>query len=41
MIAGLVNIDAIVKEPNVAFVAFPLALAVGDGAPLRAAALVF
>lgn len=41
VIAGLVNIDAIVKEPNVAFVGFPLALAVGDGSPIRAAALVF
>lgn len=41
VIAGLVNLDAIVKEPNVAFVGFPLALAVGDGSPIRAAALVF
>jgi arylformamidase len=41
VIAGLVNIAAIVKEPNVAFVGFPLALAVGDGSPIRAAALVF
>src|SRR5262249_33367470 len=29
VIAGLVTHDAIVKEPNVAFVGFPLALAVG------------
>ena len=36
VIAGLVNIDAIVKEPNVVFVGFPLALAVGDGSPVRA-----
>jgi kynurenine formamidase len=41
VIAGLVNLDAIVKEPKVAFVGFPLALAVGDGSPIRAAALVF
>jgi arylformamidase len=41
VIAGLVNIDPIVKEPNVAFVGFPLALAVGDGSPIRAAALVY
>ena len=41
VIAGLVNIAAIAKEPNVAFVGFPLALAVGDGSPIRAAALVF
>jgi arylformamidase len=41
VIAGLVNIAAIVKEPHVAFVGFPLALAMGDGSPIRAAALVF
>lgn len=41
VIGGLVNLEAIVKEPNVAFVGFPLALAVGDGSPIRAAALVF
>ncbi len=41
VVAGLTNLDAIVKETNVAFVAFPLAMAVGDGVPLRAAALVF
>jgi kynurenine formamidase len=41
VIEGLVNIDAIVKEPNVAFLGFPLALAVGDGSPIRAIALVF
>jgi kynurenine formamidase len=41
IIAGLVTLDAILKEPNVAFVGFPLALAVGDGSPIRAAALVF
>ena len=27
IIAGLVNLDAIVKEPKVAFVGFPIALA--------------
>jgi len=41
VIAGLVNLDVIVKEPRVAFVGFPLALAVGDGSPIRAAALIF
>jgi arylformamidase len=41
IIAGLVNVDAIVKETNVAFVGFPLALPIADGAPLRAAALVY
>jgi arylformamidase len=41
IIAGLVNIDPIVKETNVVFVGFPLAFAVGDGTPMRAAALVY
>jgi len=41
VISGLVNVDAIVKEPTVVFVGFPLALAVGDGTPIRAAALVY
>jgi kynurenine formamidase len=41
VIGGLINLDAIVKESNVAFVGFPLALAMGDGAPIRAAALVY
>lgn len=41
IVAGLVNLDVIVKEPNVAFVGFPLALPMTDGAPLRAAALVY
>ena len=41
VIAGLVNLDSIVKEPKVVFVGFPLALAVGDGSPMRAAALVY
>jgi arylformamidase len=41
IIAGLVNINAIVKEPHVAFIGFPLPLAIGDGTPIRAAALVF
>ena len=41
IIGGLVNIDPIVKEPNVVFVGFPLALALGNGAPMRAAALVY
>lgn len=41
IVAGLVNLDAIVKERNVAFVGFPLSLPVGDGSPLRAAALIY
>lgn len=41
VIAGLVNLDPLVKEPNVAFVGFPLSLAVGDGAPMRAAAFIY
>lgn len=41
VIAGLTNLDAIVKEPNAVFVGFPLALAVGEGAPIRAAALIY
>lgn len=41
IVAGLVNLDAIAKEPTVAIVAFPLALPTADGAPLRAAALVY
>jgi len=41
VVAGLTNLDAIAKEANVVFVGFPLALAVGDGAPMRAAALVY
>lgn len=41
VIAGLVNLDAIVKETRVAFVGFPLALAIGNGSPIRAVALVF
>jgi len=41
VIAGLTNLDAISKEPNVAFVGFPISLANGDGAPMRAAALVY
>lgn len=41
VIGGLVNLDAIVKETNVAFVGLPLSLAVADGSPIRAAALVY
>ncbi|MEO8601422.1 MAG: cyclase family protein [bacterium] len=41
IVAGLTNLDAIVKESNAVFVGFPLALAVGDGAPMRAAALIY
>lgn len=41
IVAGLVNLDVIVKEPNVAFAGFPLSLPVGDGAPMRAAALIY
>ncbi len=41
VIAGLTHIDAIAKEPDVVFLGFPLPLAMGNGAPLRAAALVY
>lgn len=41
IVGGLVNLDAIVKQDKVAFVGFPLSLAVADGAPIRAAALVY
>lgn len=41
IVAGLVNLDALVKESNVAFVGFPLALSSSDGSPIRAAALVY
>ena len=41
IIAGLVNLDAIVRESTVAFVGFPLSLAYDNGAPMRAAALVY
>jgi len=41
VIAGLTRLDAIAKEPNVVFLGFPLALATGNGAPMRAAALVY
>jgi kynurenine formamidase len=41
VIAGLVNLDAIVKETDVAFVGFPIPLAIADGAAVRAAALIY
>jgi kynurenine formamidase len=41
VIAGLVNLEAIAKEPHVTFVALPLATAEGAGAPVRAAAFVY
>ena len=41
IVVGLVNLDPIVREPRVVFVGFPLSLAEGGGAPMRAAALVY
>lgn len=41
LIAGLVNLHEIVSEPNVAFAGFPLPLVEADGAPVRAAALIY
>jgi kynurenine formamidase len=41
VVEGLTNIEAIVDEPKVVFVGFPLAIADRSGAPMRAAALVF
>ncbi len=41
IIAGLVNLGALVKEPHVMFVGLPLALSFGDGSPIRAAALLY
>jgi len=41
LIAGLVNLDAIVRESNVVFAGLPLSLAIGNGSPMRAAAFVY
>ena len=41
VIAGLSHLEAIAKEPNVVFLGFPLPMAMGNGAPMRAAALVY
>ncbi len=41
VVEGLVNLDLIVREPKVAFVAFPLPLTHANGSPLRAAALIY
>lgn len=41
IIAGLANLAALADEQRVVFVALPLAMADGTGAPLRAAALVY
>ncbi len=41
VILGLSHVEAIAKEPNVLFMGFPIALAMGNGAPMRAAALVY
>ena len=41
IVVGLVNLDSLVREARVAFVGFPLSLADGGGAPMRAAALVY
>lgn len=40
-IAGLANLEAILNEPNVVFVGFPLKIKDCDGGLLRAAALVY
>lgn len=40
-IEGLTNLEAIVNEPNVVFVAFPLKIKDSDGGLVRAAALVY
>jgi kynurenine formamidase len=41
VIQGLSNVGQLVGEKNVIFVGFPLALADRNGAPMRAAALIF
>ncbi len=41
VIAGLSHLEVIAKEPQIVFIGFPLALAIGNGAPMRAAALVY
>jgi kynurenine formamidase len=41
VISGLVNLHEIVSESKVVFAGFPLPLAEADGAPVRAAALVY
>jgi arylformamidase len=41
IVAGLVNLNALLKQDKIVFVGFPLALAMGDGSPIRAAALLY
>lgn len=41
IIAGLANLGALVKQDRIVFVGLPLALAFGDGSPIRAAALLY
>lgn len=41
VVEGLTNLGSILKEENVVFVGFPLAIADRSGAPMRAAALVY
>ena len=41
VIEGLTNIGTILKEENVVFVGFPLAIQDRSGAPMRAAALIY
>lgn len=41
VVEGLVNLEAIVDERNVVFVGFPLKIKDGNGAPMRAAALIY
>ena len=40
-IEGLTNLESIVGKPNVVFVGFPLKIKDGNGAPMRAAALLY
>ncbi|HYD49990.1 MAG TPA: cyclase family protein [Terriglobales bacterium] len=41
VVEGLTNLGSILKEENVVFIGFPLAIADRSGAPMRAAALVY
>jgi len=40
-IEGLVNLESLVGEEEIMFVGFPLKIQDGNGAPMRAAALVY
>ncbi len=41
VIVGLVNLEALARERNIVFAGFPMPLTDADGAPVRAAALVY